>query len=185
MSSIKFSKEYKNIFWFNPKGELYKPRPEVVGEQEQLLDICRQMDKDKKNEKILRVGLTKLWWGGEVSTVWLGIDMSMNRMFNKKAKPIIFESMVFGRLGSSDLDCRRYSTRRQAREGHKRMVAEWSGFGKGLEGIKRSIEDKTYALKHWELERMWNKFRLKINHLHMSWLKGQQLFMKKLRDLIK
>lgn len=53
----------------------------------------------------------------DVSTVWLGIDMS----YGFGGPPIIFETMVFGE-GSHDEDCVRCATEAQAREGHTEMV---------------------------------------------------------------
>ena len=52
-----------------------------------------------------------------VSTVWLGLDHSFGL-----GPPIIFETMVFG--GEYDQYCTRYSTKEQARAGHKRVVAD-------------------------------------------------------------
>lgn len=57
-----------------------------------------------------------------VSTVWLGLDHGLGRPYER---PLIFETMVFNRAtDESDLDCKRYSTEAEAREGHERMVAE-------------------------------------------------------------
>ncbi len=61
-----------------------------------------------------------------VSTVWLGIDHG----FGRRPKPLIFETMVFQKDGFEgveggdmlDLDCQRYATEEQAREGHAEMV---------------------------------------------------------------
>lgn len=55
--------------------------------------------------------------GGEVSTVWLGLDHSYN-----DGPPLIFESMAFCD-GSLNNEGDRYATREAAREGHERMVA--------------------------------------------------------------
>lgn len=184
MSTTK-KKKYGLVF-INPQGKLYQPRPGIVGETEQFLDTARQFEKDHSDEKKVRVrGWTTLWWGGRVSTVWLGLDMGMLRIFNKNAKALIFESMVFSPFGDGDIDCRRYSTRRQAIAGHKRMVAEWSTFGKGIEGLTDSFKNKWYAMRHWEMERIWNRFRLEVNHLNMGWIKGQKLLIRKIKELIK
>lgn len=51
-----------------------------------------------------------------ISTVFLGLDHS----FRPGAKPIVFETMVFG--GPLDDGCVRYCTRDEAREGHAEMV---------------------------------------------------------------
>ena len=61
-----------------------------------------------------------LWWGGWLSTVWLGLDHGWGG-----ERPLIFESMLFfGRR--SDLDCRRSSTLEEARQGHRLMKRYWT-----------------------------------------------------------
>lgn len=57
-----------------------------------------------------------------VSTVWLGIDHNFTSAGDP---PIIFETMVFAPNDDSlggDLDCVRYATEAQARQGHDEMV---------------------------------------------------------------
>jgi hypothetical protein len=61
-----------------------------------------------------RVALTRLE-GGEVSTVWLGL----NHRFGD-GTPLIFETMVFG--GKMDQECNRYSNEQDAIRGHQEMV---------------------------------------------------------------
>jgi hypothetical protein len=53
----------------------------------------------------------------EISTVWLGINHNWH-----DGPPIIFETMVFG--GPNDGECFRYSTEKEAREGHAQIVHE-------------------------------------------------------------
>lgn len=53
----------------------------------------------------------------DVSTVWLGLDHGMGG----PGAPIIFETMVFAEDWDG-LDCRRYCTQAQARQGHIEMV---------------------------------------------------------------
>ena len=53
----------------------------------------------------------------EVSTVWLGLNHNW-----REGPPIIFETMVFG--GPNDGDCFRYSTEKEARDGHAVAVHE-------------------------------------------------------------
>lgn len=77
--------------------------------------------RDLENKDHRRVGYKKLWWGGRVSTVWLGIDHS----FLPSSKPLVFETMVFPPFSYRELDIERYSTEEEAIEGHKRMVAKW------------------------------------------------------------
>jgi len=64
-----------------------------------------------------------------VSTVWLGLDHS----FGGSSQPLIFETMVFSKKLVSikkhgkELDTRRYSTLKEARQGHKEMCEKWRG----------------------------------------------------------
>ena len=68
------------------------------------------------------VAATTLSDGTWVSTVWLGADHQYG-----DGPPLIFETMVFPREGNwSEMECERYSTEAQAREGHARMVAKYS-----------------------------------------------------------
>lgn len=67
-----------------------------------------------------RIEITRLWHGGRVSTVWLGIDHSFD-----DGSPLIFETMVFGGRDWGDLDCARYSTFAEAYAGHLTMVDQW------------------------------------------------------------
>lgn len=57
----------------------------------------------------------------DVSTVWLGLDHAFSG-----GPPLIFETMVFAAGSSSDLECERYATEAQAREGHTAMVVSVS-----------------------------------------------------------
>ena len=54
----------------------------------------------------------------EVSTVWL----CTNHNFTNHGPPVIFETMVFG--GPMDEECFRYSSEKEAREGHAQIVHE-------------------------------------------------------------
>lgn len=54
----------------------------------------------------------------DVSTIWLGINHGFG-----EGLPLIFETMVFG-SGDIESDCQRYSTLREAQEGHIEMVTE-------------------------------------------------------------
>lgn len=62
--------------------------------------------------------------GHWLSTVWLGLDHGWGGTLK------IFESMIFNKdpNGDSDwqdLECRRYSTLREAQEGHEALKREW------------------------------------------------------------
>lgn len=65
-----------------------------------------------------RVVKQTLLWPGivRISTVFLGIDHG----FSKDAKPVLFETMVFG--GVNDQYQRRYCTYTEAFAGHKKQV---------------------------------------------------------------
>lgn len=66
-----------------------------------------------------------------VSTVWLGLDHS----FGCSSKPFIFETMVFkrkftgnfkkDRKMAQELDTLRYSTLKEAKQGHKELCEKW------------------------------------------------------------
>ena len=62
---------------------------------------------------------TRLWWGGLVSTVWLGLDH--NHGFG--GEKAIFETMLFSRWDS--LDCFRYSSLELAETGHEAVVRHY------------------------------------------------------------
>lgn len=71
--------------------------------------------------KLRRVDETLLWWGGRVSTIWLGL----NHNFGLNGPPLIFETMVFPPKSTMDLDMERYSNEAQAIAGHQAMVKRW------------------------------------------------------------
>ncbi len=62
--------------------------------------------------KILKI---KRWEPIYISTVFLGLDHSFG-----EGPPLLFETMVFG--GEHDQDQRRYSTKKDAIEGHEEIV---------------------------------------------------------------
>jgi len=70
------------------------------------------------------IARSMFWWGGWISTVWLGLDQSW--ALSPRSKPIIFETMVFKPKSISDLDCLRHHTLRQAQIEHWRMYLKWS-----------------------------------------------------------
>ncbi len=80
-----------------------------------------EIEKDLADKVTRRVAETTLWWGGYVSTVWLGLDRS-----RWGGPPLIFETIIF--LDSDlevDVDLDRYSTEAQAVQGHAAMVKKW------------------------------------------------------------
>lgn len=73
-----------------------------------------ELNKSRAYSTLARTELGQLW----VSTIWLGIDHGWNG-----GPPVIFESMVFGRLNYSELAMRRYATEADALAGHTELVA--------------------------------------------------------------
>ena len=80
-----------------------------------------------ENPKYKIIQRTRLWWGGRVSTVWLGLDHSYD-----ENRPLFFETMVFGwkykfwgLYMRYSLDMDRYSGLAEARNGHIKMVKKW------------------------------------------------------------
>ncbi|SRR6266851_2866902 len=57
--------------------------------------------------------------GTLISTVWLGLDHSFG-----SGPPLIFETMVFPKGGSSD-EMDRYCIEDEARKGHAAMLEKW------------------------------------------------------------
>jgi len=58
--------------------------------------------------------------GSWVSTVWMGLNHS-----HTPGKILIFETMTFSKEDSSDvLNCRRYSTLKEAKNGHKEVLKD-------------------------------------------------------------
>jgi len=57
--------------------------------------------------------------GHYVSTVFLGLDHALG-----KEELLLFETMIFSDDKDVDEYCERYSTWKQAKEGHKRIVAQ-------------------------------------------------------------
>ena len=80
-----------------------------------------QWGKDFENVAARRIGDAKLPNGYRVSTVWLGLDHN-----HWGGPPLIFETMVFPIDSFDELQTERYSTLKEAKAGHERMVEEWS-----------------------------------------------------------
>jgi hypothetical protein len=88
---------------------------------------------DHEDIRLRRVCFTRLWWGGHLSTVWLGLDHGW-----MSKRPIIFESMLFTWAYQADLfDCGRsrrfhpeagqwrYATEKQAIRMHSALVRHY------------------------------------------------------------
>lgn len=102
-----------------------------------------EIEKKLSDIKYKRVAYNYLWWGGRVSTVWLGLDQRY--FYNKDDKPLIFETMVFPSGSFRELDMRRYETEEQAKRGHKETVKTWSDplfvIGNKIRDILNKIEE--------------------------------------------
>lgn len=101
---------------------------------------------DRMKYKIVKQDYT--WMGFWVSTVWLGLDHS----FGEGSDPLIFETMVFFK-GHSELDMDRYTTEKQAVNGHHKMFKKWSN---PLYVIYRLISDNSWRLR-WDFKKFIRK----------------------------
>ena len=88
--------------------------------KEEAIDMMEWGDLlDDKDYKIIKQ--ETLPDGKWVSTVWLGLDHNF-----VGGKPLIFETMVFPKEGDyQDLDMERYSTLKEAKKGHQKLVEKW------------------------------------------------------------
>ncbi len=108
---------------FDKMSEQYGPRYyDKYGKPLKLLEWAKLLEKPGYK----RIDHTKLWWGGFVSTIWLGVNHGWG-----SGPPLCFETMVFGwrKWNSpsfhSDFDQVRYSDLAEARNGHIAMVKKW------------------------------------------------------------
>ncbi len=111
------------VLWYDRQG---KPLTTTRFEdnKEQWLKEMSAVDKLLGDMEYKIVKQQKLWWGGRVSTVWLGLDHNF-----LGDRILIFETMIFSGtrwkdMGGIDMD--RYSTEEEAIEGHKKMYRKWS-----------------------------------------------------------
>lgn len=88
--------------WYDKEGNVISDREAVN---------IRLADPDYK-----RVAMTHIGKEVDVSTVWFGLNSRWD-----DGPPLIFETLVFG--GKHDQYMERYSTKSEAEEGHKRIVA--------------------------------------------------------------
>ena len=89
-----------------------------------------EWDKLFEDMEYRRVGWTRLWWGGDISTVWLGLDHGFG------GRRVTFETMGFGLFGR-ELCCLRYATTEEAERGHKAMVKYWTNPINVVKGVLR------------------------------------------------
>ena len=101
--------------WYWRNGTLaVDPRWEVGGQK--WKDAMKAMEEKLRDYEYKKVRLTRLWWGGHVSTVWLGLDHAFNFTEELSTFPMIFETMVFP---GNQQD--RYTTEQEAIKGHWHM----------------------------------------------------------------
>lgn len=79
--------------------------------------------------------------GYRISTIWLGIDHNFGWLYDG-GPHVIFESMVFGPEGASDLDTDRYINEDMARRGHRKMVSKWA---RELKALPDEIHDVVWG----------------------------------------
>jgi len=120
--------------WYDRQG-----KPIVTADFETNRQLwLKQMSKCEKllaDRKYKIIKQEYLWWGGWLSTVWLGLD----HRFTSDTKPLIFETMLFrSKKHLTDIAVNRYSTEAEALAGHEQIKKEWSsllGFIKALRYI--------------------------------------------------
>ena len=87
---------------------------DVVGPCDDFLDGCRWQKENQEQRKVAKDQVGKY----RISTLFLGLDHS----FRRGGPPLIFETMIFEGDGWTDLYVDRYSTWKEAEEGHKKAV---------------------------------------------------------------
>ncbi len=111
---MKNFEEFDSLFqdsYFKRDGTSYEGEDSVFQWAKDFMDLKKRI-----------VEHTKLSNGYFVSTVWLGLNHNY-----AEGRPLIFETMVFSSKTSfNEIDMDRYSTEEEAKEGHRRMVEEWS-----------------------------------------------------------
>lgn len=135
------------IDWYDKKG---KPLTTArkVGSKLWLKEMIK-VGKLLKNRKYKVIKQERLWWGGWLSTVWLGLDHDLGyaAITGKKHKPVIFETMLF--LGSlSEIDMNRYHTEEEAVAGHEAMKKLYSKPKMIAKAYWRRVDRRLWDLKY-------------------------------------
>lgn len=99
------------------KGIYYDKNDQPIEGENACLVWAKQFEGDHEG-RIVKQQTT--WLGFWISTVWLGLDHSFG-----EGKPPIYETMVF-RGNRGDVNMERYSTRKEAVAGHRRIFLKWS-----------------------------------------------------------
>lgn len=134
-----------SIQWYDRKGKpLTNPRHKSGSKA--WLEGYKKVEKLLSDYSYKVVKVTPLWWGGRVSTVWLGLDQ---RMFDK-GDPIIFETMVFPPHKIWGEDQQRYSTEEEAIKGHWQLYREWSN---PITIVQHLYWGLSWELKMWKYRR--------------------------------
>lgn len=123
----KSSRDY--VRWYNKRGQRMYDYAKI---NNRLMDL---------NYKVVKQ--EKLWWGGFLSTVWLGLDHSLTFGSGLDRKPIIFETMLF--FHGKSLTQNRYSTLREAQEGHRKFKEELN-----LKAIAQLLLDHYKSVLYWK-----------------------------------
>lgn len=111
--------------WYDKRGNLLI----TASHDEDFKEWRRQMsivDGLLSDFKYKVVNQETLWWGGRLSTVWLGLDHRMDLTGKSNLAPLIFETMLFKPRSVNEMDMMRYSTEQEAQEGHKALKKQWS-----------------------------------------------------------
>lgn len=113
-------KEIKKMDEKSPTGHFDRKGNEIG------IGTCAKLLEDKKyriiKQEVIKVG-KKIFF---VSTVWLGINHNLSEV--KRAKRLIFETMIFektkiGIKFGDSIYTDRYSTEKEAVDGHKKAVS--------------------------------------------------------------
>lgn len=110
--------------WYFKDGKPAIPKGTHRGSKKWIASM-QEIEKKLADPEYKIVGRTEMWWGGTISTVWLGLDHNWFMQPKSKYKPLIFETIVFKPSGEG-LDIRRYGTQEEARAGHKYFVRYWN-----------------------------------------------------------
>lgn len=124
-----------NNFYWKDGSQVFSKRMKPGSKR--WLELLHELNEKMQDKKYKVVHQTRLWWGGQVSTVWLGIDYS----FSMGEKPVIFETMVFPYREWSELDVERYTTLGRAKNGHWKMYLKWSNPKKIIKYVRRNLHE--------------------------------------------
>lgn len=120
---MKTIEKQSRIVWYDKKG---KPLTSAHIGSDKWLKEMRKVESLLTDWEYKKVAWNKLWWGGHISTVWLGLDHSFSL---QPRRPIIFETMIFkpgGEFGRTSVEMERYATEEEALAGHRRLYRQWS-----------------------------------------------------------